>query len=45
MVPSMISGHPHDSRPGHADIAASSRSDAKDSTKLTVAIPTVSQTA
>jgi hypothetical protein len=41
----MISGHRYDDQPGHADIAAKSRSDSKDNTKLTVAIPAVSQTA
>ena len=45
IVPSMISGHRYDDQPGHADIAARSRSDSKDNTKLTVAIPAVSQTA
>ena len=45
IVPSMISGHRYDDQPGHADIAAKSRSDSKDNTKLTVAIPAVSQTA
>ena len=45
IVPSIISGHSHDGHPGHADIAANSRSDVNDSTKLTVAIPTVNHTA
>jgi hypothetical protein len=45
IVPSIINGHSHEGQPGQADIAAKSRNDVNDSTKLTVAIPTVSHTA
>jgi hypothetical protein len=45
IVPSMINGHNHDGHPRQADTAAKSRSEVNDSTKLTVAIPTVSHTA